>query len=166
MQKKQLSVKQLAFSALLVFVSLVSFSTPLVLNSGVIFGVQVPDFANFYHGHYWQSPTTTYYAIQVPQVRINGTYHTIYDSEETVFYLTMKSGKRVQLIFYCNEPTWREVSTGFVKGWAYASETSQVPFKDGQFVILEGTLIVPSRWNPALSEHHLEFVADFYVFSV
>jgi hypothetical protein len=53
-----------------------------------------------------------------------------------------------------------------VEQWDFCTEPSQIPIRDGELVRLKGTLTQPSDWNPELSQHHLNFHADFYVMEI
>jgi hypothetical protein len=121
----------------------------------------------------------------------NGIFHEQKDRDGWLFWLQSGNGN-LRLIFYCkpqNEtetisrnqlvtaitvlPNGKTVTTIFgqapiikMEAWNFCTEPDEISLVDGQEVQLKGTLIQPSEWNPALSEHHLQFIGDLYVFEV
>ena len=127
----------------------------LACASGFVSAVAKPQ------GVTWHSPTRTYRGF------LSTAYYGIYqvvtttpvcrsstppclDSDEVVFYLVTSNALLVRLIFYC--------------GPDYCRQSKDVPLDVGAHVYVNGTLIEPSQWQSELSEPHLYFIGDLYVF--
>ena len=108
------------------------------------------------------SPTATYtgqmgvsfqgvyhYLTAVPKCRHN--LFGCVTSDEFVFYLETNI-TIIRLIFYC----------GVVPN--FCTSADQLPFSDGDLILVKGTLIEPSKWPTNLFNIELRFTADLYVF--
>jgi hypothetical protein len=71
-------------------------------------------------------------------------------SSEVVFYLTTENAT-IRLVFYC--------------GIGYCYSAQQLPFKEGDKIRVEGTLLQPSDWPTNKYQPTLRFFADLYVFN-
>ena len=109
----------------------------------------------------WHSPTGTYhgffstayygiYEVAMTTPVCRASFPPCLESDEVVFYLITGTGLFVRLIFYC--------------GPDYCRQSKDVPLDVGAYVYVNGTLIEPSQWQPELSEPHLYFIGDLYVF--
>jgi hypothetical protein len=87
-------------------------------------------------------------------------------ASEVVFTLQNNTVGLLRLIFYCKNgtivTTW-DTGGGVFGGYEFC-ET--VPFDDGTFILIHGTLITPSQWEPELSTPTLWFNGDLYVMEV
>jgi hypothetical protein len=69
---------------------------------------------------------------------------------EAVFYLSTPNAT-IRLVFYC--------------GAGYCWNAQQLPFKDGDEIHVEGTLLRPSDWPTSKYQPTLQFFGDMYVFN-
>ena len=111
-------------------------------------------------GFSWHSPTqtyqgylsTAYYGVYkvvrvTPACRAN--FPPCLDSDAVVFYLVLDNGFLIRLMFTCR--------------LNYCAQPNDVPLPAGAHIYVNGTLLEPSQWQPALSEPHLYFIGDLYV---
>lgn len=111
-------------------------------------------------GVHGQSPTKTYQGYV--SARYYGIYHYVTTSphcgqallcpcqDEVVFYLETDFIFLIRLIFAC--------------GLSDCTQSKEIPLSEVAGVYVKGTLIEPSQWQAVLSQPHLYFVAELYVF--
>jgi hypothetical protein len=84
-------------------------------------------------------------------------------ASEIVFTLQNNTVGMLRLIFYCKGGavvTTSDTGSGISGGYEFCEN---VPFENGAFISIHGTLITPSQWNPELSTPTLAFTGDLYV---
>jgi hypothetical protein len=100
------------------------------------------------------------------QFETSGIFNRVKTDSEIVFTLHIDNGTLYRLIFYCKDGmlvTTRDIGNGTFGGYEFCES---VPFKQGVRIVVDGTLIVPSNWNPELSTPRLTFAGDLYVFEL
>ena len=100
------------------------------------------------------------------QFKISGVFNRVKTPSGTVFTLHTDNETLYRLIFYCKSGalvTTRDKGNGTFGGYTFCES---VPFNDGVRMAVDGTLVVPSIWNPELSIPRLVFAGDLYVFEM
>jgi hypothetical protein len=107
------------------------------------------------HTGYFSVAYTGVYHYVEAQPLCSKTFPPCWVSNEAVFYLVTGNGNEtVRLVFYCG-PLQLD----------YCNSPQQLPFHDGDWIYVKGTLLQPSDWPTSKYQPTLQFTGDLYVFN-